>query len=90
MASLDGRVAGVSRSVRVKSGATGLAALTTIREARGRGVATSLLARMAEDALNTGSTTIFGAMVPSSDAARLYERLGFHALFEVQTFAVPD
>ena len=89
LASRDGRVVGAARSARVARVATGLAALTTLREARGRGVATSLLARMIDDARGAGSRTIFGATVPGSDAARLYERLGFVSIFETRTFVLP-
>jgi GNAT superfamily N-acetyltransferase len=86
LASLAGRTVGAARSIRDVHGATGLAALATLPEARGHGVGTALLARMIDDARVAGSHTIFGTLVPGSYAAAMYARLGFVTLFTTRTF----
>lgn len=87
LASLDGRVVGAAKSTRVAGGPTGLAALATLPDARGRGVGTSLLSRMIDDARSAGSTVIFGTVCSGSYAAGMYDRLGFISLFATRTFA---
>ena len=89
LASLDGRAVGAARSIRLASRMTAMAALATLPEARGRGVGTSLLARMIEDARMAGSRVIFGTIIPGSYAAGMYARLGFVSLFGTRTFAGP-
>jgi GNAT superfamily N-acetyltransferase len=86
LASLAGRVVGAGRTVRDVSGATGLAALATLPEARGRGVGTALLARMIDDARLAGSHPIFGTLVPGSYPAVMYARLGFVTVLTTRTF----
>lgn len=86
LASLAGRIVGAARSVRDADGATGLAALATLPEARRHGVGTALLARMIDDARLAGSHTIFGTLVPDSNAAAMYARLGFVTLFTTRMF----
>jgi GNAT superfamily N-acetyltransferase len=88
LASLGGKVVGAARSVQRAEGVTGLAALTTLPDARGHGVGTSLLARMIADARAAGSTTIFGTIIPGSYAAGMYRRLGFVSLFATRTFTL--
>lgn len=90
LAWLDGQAVGAARSVHLPDGATALAALATIPQARRRGVGTGLLARMIDDARRIGSCTICGTTIPESYAAGLYSRLGFVHLFEVQTFVASD
>ncbi len=87
LAFLDGRPVGAARRITRAGGPTALAALATLPEARRRGVGTSLLRRMTDDARSDGSATIFGAVVPDSYAASLYDRLGFVHLFATRTFA---
>ena len=66
-----------------------MAALATLPEARGRGVGTSLLARMVDDGRRAGSRMIFGAVIPGTYPAAMYGRLGFVHLFETRAFAAP-
>jgi GNAT superfamily N-acetyltransferase len=89
LASLNERAVGAARSIHQADGATGLAALATLPRVRGRGVGTSVLARMIEDAREAGSGTIFGTITPGSYAAGMYARLGFVQLFSVRTFVGP-
>jgi GNAT superfamily N-acetyltransferase len=89
VAFLHDRPVGAARSARLPGALTSLAALTTLPAARGRGVGTSLLARMIEDARVAGSGTIFGAIVAGSYVAGMYDRLGFAPRFETRTFTLP-
>jgi predicted GNAT family acetyltransferase len=86
LAWLDGQVVGAARSIRLPNGMTAMAALATIPDACGRGIGTSLLARMVKDARKDGSRVSFGAVVAGSYAAGMYERLGFAFHFETRTF----
>jgi GNAT superfamily N-acetyltransferase len=86
VAYLNDRPVGAARSIRLPGVMTSMAALATLPESRGRGVGTSLLARMIDDARVAGSRAIFGAVVAGSSAAALYERLGFVTRFATRTF----
>jgi GNAT superfamily N-acetyltransferase len=87
LAWVDDRVVGAARSVTMADGITALGALAALPVARGRGVGTTLLARMIDDARRAGSRVIAGSVLPESYAAAMYQRLGFVTLFRVQTFA---
>lgn len=87
LATLADRAVGAARSARLPNGITVLAALATVPEARGQGVATSILARMITDARNAGSHLICGAVDAGGYAARLYQALGFLTLFTTPIFA---
>jgi ribosomal protein S18 acetylase RimI-like enzyme len=87
LASLDGRTVGAAAGEHLAGGVTALSGLTTLPEARGRGVATSLLARRVEDAREAGNTVIFSTALAGGYAAGLYQRLGLVPLFAVRTFA---
>lgn len=86
LAWLDGRPVGAARSIHLPGDITAMAALATLPDACGRGVGTSLLARMIEDAWIAGSRVTFGAVVLGSYAAGMYARLGFAFHFETRTF----
>jgi ribosomal-protein-alanine N-acetyltransferase len=87
LARFDERGVGAARSIHLPGGVTGMAALATLPEARGRGVGTSLLARMVADARVAGSSLIFGTVISNSYAAGMYQRLGFLRLFRTWTYA---
>jgi N-acetylglutamate synthase-like GNAT family acetyltransferase len=87
LATLDGRAVGAARCVHHRDGATGFAALATLPPARGRGVATSLLARIAADARSNGSGLLYAAAAAGEYAAGWYLRLGFTEAFTARTFA---
>jgi ribosomal-protein-alanine N-acetyltransferase len=87
LARFDERGVGAARSIHLPGGVTGMAALATLPEARGRGVGTSLLARMVADARVAGSSLIFGTVISNSYAAGMYQRLGFMRLFRTWTYA---
>lgn len=87
LAQLDGTAVGAARCIHLPGGTTAMAALATLPEARGNGVGTSLLARMVADARTVKSQVIFGAVIPGSDAAGIYERLGFSFHVATTTFS---
>ena len=87
LAALEGKPVGAARSIRRGDGPCALAALTTVPEARGRGVATALLARMVADARDGGAETIFGTVAHGSAAAQRYRHLRFRRLFGTRTFS---
>jgi GNAT superfamily N-acetyltransferase len=84
-----GRPVGAVRCIHLPEGTTAFAALATVPEARRRGVATRLLARIVEDACHAGSTTITGTTVPGTGAAAMYARLGVTSRFCAPTFQRP-
>ena len=86
LATLAGRAVGAARSARLPNGITVLAALATVPEARGQGVATSIFTRMIADARNAGSHLICGAVDSGGYAARMYQALGFVTLFTSPVF----
>jgi GNAT superfamily N-acetyltransferase len=62
--------------------------LMTRRDARGRGVATALLAALQAAALTRGRDILLLDTVPGSDAHRLYGRLGWQLLGTIEGGAV--
>ena len=90
LAWLDGRAVGAGRSIHLAGGVTAMAALATLPATRGRGVGTSILGQMIEDARLAGSRVICGAVIPGSYAARMYKRLGFVTLFQTRSFGMAD
>ena len=90
LASLEGRTVGAAAGEHLARGVTALSGLTTLPDARGHGVATSLLARRVEEARAAGSTVIFSTALAESYAAGLYQRLGLVPLFRMRTFAQRD
>ncbi|MFN8591099.1 MAG: GNAT family N-acetyltransferase [Thermomicrobiales bacterium] len=89
LASLAGRVVGAARCIHLPNHMATMACLATHPDARGHGVGTSLLARMIADARARKNRVVCGAVVPGSDAARLYARLGFAFHFATTTFREP-
>ncbi|MEA2528940.1 MAG: hypothetical protein QOG89_584 [Thermomicrobiales bacterium] len=89
LASLDGQTVGAARSVYLPDGAAGLSALATLPAARGHGVGSSLLRRMADDARTAGCRVLFGTVRPDTYAAAYYGRMGWETLFVARTFATP-
>lgn len=87
LAWVDGQVVGAARSTTLTGGVTAMGQLATLPAARGRGVGTTLLAQMIDDARRLGSRVIAGSVLAGSYAAAMYERLGFVSLFQVETFA---
>jgi GNAT superfamily N-acetyltransferase len=86
LASLDGLTVGAARSIHLPGGVAALSALATLPAARGRGVGTSLLRHMIDDARMAGCTVLFGTVRPGGYAAGYYERIGWIPLFETRTF----
>ena len=68
---------------------TGVYGVATLPEARRRGVATALLARVLADAHAAGHELVFLAAQPGSYADSYYRRLGFVPRFEQRTFERP-
>jgi GNAT superfamily N-acetyltransferase len=89
LASIGDRLVGAARCAQ-EGDITALAALATLPEARGRGVGTSLLARMIDEARARRSNLIVGAVVPATNPAALYARRGFVTQFTTQTFVRVD
>jgi GNAT superfamily N-acetyltransferase len=89
LASVGGKPVGSARSIHLPGGFAGLSALATIPEARGHGVGTALLRRMAGDARAEGNTTLFGVVRTESYAARYYERIGWLPIAAARTFCRP-
>ncbi len=75
-------------SARFEPGVVGLYGLATRPAYRGRGVGTTLLAAVIDEARQRGAGLIFLSALPDSAAARLYERLGFAPLFTADTYAL--
>lgn len=69
-------------------GVVGLYGLATLSPYRGRGVGTTLLAAIIDEARQRGVDLVFLSAHPDSAALRLYERLGFAALFTADTYAL--
>lgn len=88
MAMLAGQVVGAARRAHLPDGTAVLAALATLPAARGRGVGTSILARMIDDAWQAGARIVCGAVDSGSEPARMYRRLGFQTLFTTPFFAL--
>lgn len=86
LATMAGHAVGAARSARLPNGITVLAALATVPEARGLGVATSIFARMIADARHAGSRLICGAVDAGGYAASMYQALGFITLFTSPAF----
>ena len=87
MAMLAGQVVGAARRAHLPDGTVVLAALATLPAARGRGVGTSILACMIDDAWQAGARVVCGAVDSGSEPARMYQRLGFQTLFTTPFFA---
>jgi GNAT superfamily N-acetyltransferase len=86
LASLDGRTVGAARSTYLPGDVAAWAALATLPSARGRGVATSLLRRMADDARAAGRSTIVATVEADGYAAGLYARMGWLTVCSARTF----
>ena len=87
VAYLDGEPAGAA-SARLDDGLAGLYGITTLPAFRKRGVSTALIHHIAAAAAAEGHHLVFLSASPGSYAARLYARLGFLPLFDVQNFAL--
>jgi ribosomal protein S18 acetylase RimI-like enzyme len=88
LATLDGRAVGAGKVMVLPNGVAGLSSLATLPAARGRGVGTSLLARMIADARAAECDPLFGVVRPDGYAAGYYRRQGWAPLFETRTFAL--
>jgi len=83
-----GQAAGVCHLLR--DGATaGIYAVTTMPAFRGRGLASTLIARAIADARAAACDVICLSTVSDGDAERLYRRLGFERVFESVLWTAP-
>ena len=73
----------VATALVVREGTTaGLYSIGTVRSHRGKGIATTMIARCVRDAAAAGCDLIGLRTLASADALRLYERLGFEPVHE--------
>jgi GNAT superfamily N-acetyltransferase len=88
LARLDGRPAGATLLFS-EDATAGLYFVATAPAQRGRGVATTLLARAIEDARRAGSEVIALECLAGGDAHRLCQRLGFQPAHEASLWVQP-
>lgn len=88
VAYLDDEPVGAA-SARFTADTVGIYGVTTIETRRGRGVSTTLLHWVVDEARRRGTEVVFLSALPGSYAARLYESLGFAPLFTVDTYELP-
>ncbi len=89
MAYLDAQAVGAASARMVRDtagGVAGLYGLTTLPEARRRGVGAALVRYLVNEATAKGHDVVFLSAEPGSGAAGLYARLGFVPIFTVRNY----
>jgi ribosomal protein S18 acetylase RimI-like enzyme len=76
-------------SARMMDGVAGIYGVATIDRFRRRGISTTLLHVLVDEARAEGCEIIYLSAEPDGYARRLYGRLGFEELFEVMTYELP-
>ena len=88
VATLDGRPVGAA-SARFEAGVCGVYGVATLEGFRRRGVSTTLLHAVVDEAGARGCDLVFLSAEPGGYARRLYARLGFVEVFHTYHYELP-
>jgi len=87
LAYLNGEAAGAA-TAHTEGSVAGIYGVATLPDFRRRGVASAIVAHIAQLAWEKGCDTVFLSSEPDGEAARMYERMGFAPAFTVRNYAL--